>query len=128
LAVERSREEVRQAQDTMRSKSGHIENLERNLQELQQQQAVLQLVLDDKQNVITSLQESLGKEQLKTKDLEARLVVNNQLISKIYGDLAKSLNNGNNGTSPNGVKLNGSNGTSSISVDRNGLNLTGSHS
>jgi hypothetical protein len=85
--------------------------------------------------VIASLQESLSKEQYKTKDLEAKMVVNNQLLSKIYGDLAKSLNNG---TSPNGVKLNGSNGTtngtngsgsvngtSGITVDRNGLNMSG---
>jgi chromosome segregation ATPase len=126
LAVERSREEIRQSQDNLRSKTGHIENLERNLHEVQQQQAVLQLVLDDKQNMITSLQETLNREQLKTKDLEGKLITNNQLLSKIYGDLSKSLST----PAPaqqNGTKLNGSgnNGTNGHSVNGNGFNLAG---
>jgi len=123
-AVERSREEIRQHQDSLRSKTGHIENLERNLHEVQQQQAVLQLVLDDKQNMISSLQETLNREQVKTKDLEGKLVTNNQLLSKIYGDLSKSL------TPPaaqqqNGTKLNGSgnNGSNGHTINGNGFNL-----
>ena len=125
-AVERSREEIRQHQDSLRSKTGHIENLERNLHEVQQQQAVLQLVLDDKQNMISSLQETLNREQVKTKDLEGKLVTNNQLLSKIYGDLSKSL------TPPaaqqqNGTKLNGSgnNGSNGHTINGNGFNLAG---
>jgi chromosome segregation ATPase len=121
-AVERSREENRQNQDNLRSKTGHIENLERNLHEVQQQQAVLQLVLDDKQNMITSLQESLNREQAKTKDLEGKLVTNNQLLSKIYGDLSKSLSNPPAAQQQNGTKLNGSNGHT---VNGNGFNLAG---
>jgi chromosome segregation ATPase len=121
-AVERSREENRQHQDNLRSKTGHIENLERNLHEVQQQQAVLQLVLDDKQNMITSLQESLNREQLKTKDLEGKLITNNQLLSKIYGDLSKSLSNPPAAQQQNGTKLNGSNGHV---VNGNGFNLAG---
>jgi chromosome segregation ATPase len=121
-AVERSREENRQHQDNLRSKTGHIENLERNLHEVQQQQAVLQLVLDDKQNMITSLQESLNREQAKTKDLEGKLITNNQLLSKIYGDLSKSLSNPPAAQQQNGTKLNGSNGHT---VNGNGFNLAG---
>jgi chromosome segregation ATPase len=127
-AVERSREEIRQHQENLRSKTGHIENLERNLHEVQQQQAVLQLVLDDKQNMITSLQESLNREQNKTKDLEGKLITNNQLLSKIYGDLSKSL------TPPaaqqqNGTKLNGSgnNGSNGHTINGNGFNLAERH-
>lgn len=123
-AVERSREESRQQQDNLRSKTGHIENLERNLHEVQQQQAVLQLVLDDKQNMITSLQESLNREQQKTKDLEGKLITNNQLLSKIYGDLSKSLSNPPANPNQNGTKLNGSNGHT---VNGNGFNLAGQH-
>lgn len=123
-AVERSREEIRQSQDNLRSKTGHIENLERNLHEVQQQQAVLQLVLDDKQNMITSLQESLNREQQKTKDLEGKLITNNQLLSKIYGDLSKSLSNPPANPQQNGTKLNGSNGHT---VNGNGFNLAGQH-
>jgi chromosome segregation ATPase len=123
-AVERSREEIRQHQESLRSKTGHIENLERNLHEVQQQQAVLQLVLDDKQNMITSLQESLTREQQKTKDLEGKLITNNQLLSKIYGDLSKSLSNPPANPQQNGTKLNGSNGHA---VNGNGLNLAGQH-
>jgi chromosome segregation ATPase len=124
-AVERSREEIRQHQDNLRSKTGHIENLERNLHEVQQQQAVLQLVLDDKQNMITSLQESLNREQHKTKDLEGKLITNNQLLSKIYGDLSKSLSNPPAATQQNGTKLNGSgnNGSNGHMVNGNGFNL-----
>jgi chromosome segregation ATPase len=123
-AVERSREEIRQHQENLRSKTGHIENLERNLHEVQQQQAVLQLVLDDKQNMITSLQESLNREQQKTKDLEGKLITNNQLLSKIYGDLSKSLSNPPANPQQNGTKLNGSNGHA---VNGNGFNLAGQH-
>jgi chromosome segregation ATPase len=125
-AVERSREENRQHQENLRSKTGHIENLERNLHEVQQQQAVLQLVLDDKQNMITSLQESLHREQQKTKDLEGKLITNNQLLSKIYGDLSKSLSNPP-ASQQNGVKLNGggNNGTNGHTVNGNGFNLAG---
>ena len=125
-AVERSREEIRQHQDNLRSKTGHIENLERNLHEVQQQQAVLQLVLDDKQNMITSLQESYNREQQKTKDLEGKLITNNQLLSKIYGDLSKSLSNPPASTQ-NGTKLNGSgnNGSNGHTVNGNGFNLAG---
>ena len=127
-AVERSREEIRQHQDNLRSKTGHIENLERNLHEVQQQQAVLQLVLDDKQNMITGLQETLYREQQKTKDLEGKLVTNNQLLSKIYGDLSKSLSNPA-ATQQNGTKLNGSdkNGSNGHTVNGNGFNLAGLH-
>ena len=126
-AVERSREEIRQHQDNLRSKTGHIENLERNLHEVQQQQAVLQLVLDDKQNMITSLQESYNREQQKTKDLEGKLITNNQLLSKIYGDLSKSLSNPAAATQQNGTKLNGSgnNGSNGHTVNGNGFNLAG---
>lgn len=126
-AVERSREENRQHQDNLRSKTGHIENLERNLHEVQQQQAVLQLVLDDKQNMITSLQESLNREQLKTKDLEGKLITNNQLLSKIYGDLSKSLSSPPAAAQQNGTKLNGSgnNGSNGHTVNGNGFNLAG---
>jgi chromosome segregation ATPase len=125
-AVERSREEIRQSQDNLRSKTGHIENLERNLHEVQQQQAVLQLVLDDKQNMITSLQESYNREQQKTKDLEGKLITNNQLLSKIYGDLSKSLSSPPASTQ-NGTKLNGSgnNGSNGHTVNGNGFNLAG---
>jgi predicted RNase H-like nuclease (RuvC/YqgF family) len=125
-AVERSREENRQHQENLRSKTGHIENLERNLHEVQQQQAVLQLVLDDKQNMITSLQDSLHREQQKTKDLEGKLITNNQLLSKIYGDLSKSLSNPP-AAQQNGVKLNGggNNGSNGHSVNGNGFNLAG---
>jgi chromosome segregation ATPase len=127
-AVERSREEIRQHQDSLRSKTGHIENLERNLHEVQQQQAVLQLVLDDKQNMISSLQETLNREQLKTKDLEGKLVTNNQLLSKIYGDLSKSLTPPA-ATQQNGTKLNGSgnNGSNGHTINGNGFNLAGQH-
>lgn len=129
LAVERSREEIRQHQENLRSKTGHIENLERNLHEVQQQQAVLQLVLDDKQNMITSLQESLNREQQKTKDLEGKLITNNQLLSKIYGDLSKSLSNPPASQQQNGTKLNGSgnNGSNGHVVNGNGFNLAGQH-
>ncbi|MBO9201259.1 MULTISPECIES: hypothetical protein [Niastella] len=125
-AVERSREENRQHQDNLRSKAGHIENLERNLHEVQQQQAVLQLVLDDKQNMITSLQESLHREQQKTKDLEGKLITNNQLLSKIYGDLSKSLSNPP-ASQQNGIKVNGSgnNGSNGHVINGNGFNLAG---
>ena len=127
-AVERSREENRQHQEGLRSKSGHIENLERNLHEVQQQQAVLQLVLDDKQNMITNLQESLHREQQKTKDLEGKLITNNQLLSKIYGDLSKSLSNPP-AAQQNGIKVNGNgtNGTNGHTVNGNGFNLAGQH-
>ena len=126
-AVERSREESRQNQENLRSKTGHIENLERNLHEVQQQQAVLQLVLDDKQNMITSLQETLNREQQKTKDLEGKLVTNNQLLSKIYGDLSKSLSSPPAAQQQNGTKLNGSgnNGSNGHAVNGNGFNLAG---
>lgn len=125
-AVERSREESRQYQDNLRSKTGHIENLERNLHEVQQQQAVLQLVLDDKQNMITGLQESLHREQQKTKDLENKLITNNQLLSKIYGDLSKSLSNPPASPQQNGTKLNGgTNGSNGHAVNGNGFNLAG---
>lgn len=125
-AVERSREEIRQYQENVRSKAGHIENLERNLHEVQQQQAVLQLVLDDKQNMITSLQESLHREQQKTKDLENKLITNNQLLSKIYGDLSKSLSNPPASPQQNGTKLNGgTNGSNGHVVNGNGFNLAG---
>ena len=124
-AVERSREESRQYQDNLRSKTGHIENLERNLHEVQQQQAVLQLVLDDKQNMITGLQETLHREQQKTKDLENKLITNNQLLSKIYGDLSKSLSNPP-ASAQNGTKLNGgTNGSNGHAVNGNGFNLAG---
>jgi len=125
LAVERSREEIRQYQDSVRSKSGHIENLERNLHEVQQQQAVLQLVLDDKQNMISSLQETLNREQQKTKDLEGKLITNNQLLSKIYGDLSKSLSNPPGSPQTNGTKLNGggNNGSNGHTVNGNGFNF-----
>ncbi|OQP65227.1 hypothetical protein A3860_16280 [Niastella vici] len=128
-AVERSREEIRQHQESLRSKTGHIENLERNLHEVQQQQAVLQLVLDDKQNMITSLQESLNREQQKTKDLEGKLITNNQLLSKIYGDLSKSLSNPPAAQQQNGTKLNGSgtNGSNGHVVNGNGFNLAERH-
>jgi len=128
-AVERSREENRQHQESLRSKTGHIENLERNLHEVQQQQAVLQLVLDDKQNMITSLQESLNREQQKTKDLEGKLITNNQLLSKIYGDLSKSLSNPP-ASQQNGIKVNGTNGTNGTNghtINGNGFNLAGQH-
>ncbi|AEW00851.1 hypothetical protein A4D02_12900 [Niastella koreensis] len=125
-AVERSREENRQHQESLRSKTGHIENLERNLHEVQQQQAVLQLVLDDKQNMITSLQESLHREQQKTKDLEGKLITNNQLLSKIYGDLSKSLSNPP-ASQQNGIKVNGTNGSNGHTVNGNGFNLAGQH-
>ncbi|OQP51819.1 hypothetical protein A4H97_26820 [Niastella yeongjuensis] len=127
-AVERSRDENRQHQESLRSKTGHIENLERNLHEVQQQQAVLQLVLDDKQNMITSLQESLNREQQKTKDLEGKLITNNQLLSKIYGDLSKSLSNPP-AAQQNGIKVNGggNNGTNGHTINGNGFNLAGQH-
>ncbi|WP_207513247.1 hypothetical protein [Longitalea luteola] len=128
-AVERSREEIRQHQESLRSKTGHIENLERNLHEVQQQQAVLQLVLDDKQNMITSLQESLNREQQKTRDLEGKLITNNQLLSKIYGDLSKSLSSPPASQQQNGTKLNGNgnNGSNGHVVNGNGFNLAGQH-
>ena len=79
-------------------------------------------MLDDKQNMITSLQESLSREQAKTKDLEGKLITNNQLLSKIYGDLSKSLSNPPAAQQQNGTKLNGSNGHV---VNGNGFNLAG---
>jgi hypothetical protein len=75
--------------------------------------------------MISSLQESLNREQHKTKDLEGKLVTNNQLLSKIYGDLSKSLSNPPTSAQQNGTKLNGSgnNGSNGHTVNGNGFNF-----
>jgi chromosome segregation ATPase len=109
-AAEQSREENRQTQNAIREKIAHIESLEFNLQEAQQQQAALQSVIDDKQDVLVSLQDAIAREQQKAKELENKLEVSNQLLSKIYGELTKSFNTGwQNGNGTPGI-LNGANG------------------
>ena len=74
------------------AKTGHIEKLEHNVQDLQQHQALLQTEIADQQDAMRTLQENLVTEQQKAAALETKLEQSSRLLVKIYGELAKSIN------------------------------------
>jgi hypothetical protein len=86
--------QLQHQQEAIRGKISHIESLEFNLQELQQQQAALQSVIDDKQDAIMLMQGTIAHEQQKTRELENKLEMSSQLLVKIYTELAKSFGAG----------------------------------
>lgn len=93
--------DLRQKQEAIREKTDQIQQLESGLEALQQQQATLQSVIDDKQVAIRELESNIGREQEKTKELENKLELSSQLFVRIYAELAKcfdaGLVNGQNG-------------------------------
>lgn len=92
--ADHTREQNEQQQEALREKVSRIESLEFTMQELQQQQAALQSVIDDKQDSIMLLQDSVNHEQHKVHELESKLELSNQLLVKIYTELAKSFSAG----------------------------------
>jgi chromosome segregation ATPase len=89
--LEHSREEGQQRQQIILAKTGHIEQLEHNVQELQQQQGILQTEIADQQDAMRTLQEHLVVEQQKATALETKLELSSQLLLRIYAELAKTL-------------------------------------
>lgn len=92
IALKNSREEGEQQQEIIRAKTGYIGVLEKNIQDLQEQQEALQTAIVDQQDSMRALQENLSAEQQKAASLENKLELNSQLLVKIYTELARSLN------------------------------------
>lgn len=92
-ALEHSREEGKQQQETILAKTGHIEQLEQNVQELKEQQGTLQTEITEQQQSMQSLQLHLASEQQKAATLETKLELSSQLLLRIYAELAKTLGN-----------------------------------
>lgn len=92
--AQRGQEENQQHQETLAGRTAHIEHLENNLHELQQQQAALQSDMANKENDMAQVRELLQKEQDKAKELESKLELSSQLLVRIYSELARSLNAG----------------------------------
>lgn len=86
--------DLEQKQEAIRGQVEHIQKLESGLEELHQQQASLQSIIDEKQGTINTLQTNFDLEQQKTKDLENKLELSNQLFARIYAELSKSLDAG----------------------------------
>jgi chromosome segregation ATPase len=86
--------DLEQKQEAIRSQVEHIQKLESGLEELHQQQASLQSIIDEKQDALNKLENTIAHEQQKTKELEGRLELSNQLFARIYAELAKSLDGG----------------------------------
>jgi chromosome segregation ATPase len=94
--------DLEQKHEAIRSQAEHIKKLESGLDELHQQQSALQTFIDDKQSIINKLENAFNEEHEKTKQLEQKLELSNQLFARIYAELGKSLDpglvNGHNGS------------------------------
>jgi chromosome segregation ATPase len=83
-------EQLQLVQTAVAAKTGHIEQLELQVQELQQQQGLQQSEIADHQDTVRTLHERLAGEQQKAASLEAHLEQSHQLFNRIYSDLAQS--------------------------------------
>lgn len=87
-------EDLQQKQEAIREKVEQIEKLESGLANIQQEQAALQSVIDDKQDAIRELEGLVDREQQKTKELENKLELSSQLFARIYAEMAKCFDAG----------------------------------
>jgi chromosome segregation ATPase len=84
--------QLEQSREVIQTKTHHIEKLERDAHDLQQHQALLQTEIADQQDVMRTLQEHLTTEQQKATALETKLEQSSQLLTRIYAELAKTIN------------------------------------
>ncbi len=84
--------QLEQSREVIQTKTDHIEKLEHNAQDLQQQQALLQTEIADQQDAMRTLKEHLTSEQQKATALETKLEQSSQLLTRIYAELAKTIN------------------------------------
>jgi hypothetical protein len=105
------------SEKTIGSKITHIELLEREMGNLQQQNNVLNTSLDDTSKANTTINKQLNQQTQRISELESKLEVSSQLFIKIYKELSRSFE----GTMASYPFINGNGNGSPKKLDDNNL-------